>query len=146
MALLLPELYVMLIPTDGGGYRPAVVFPQHISNYEMDANMDLITVEAKIEGGKKIMQLSADGVLYFLPEADKDGRSSWWPENDGVPYHHNLGFCPMVRWACEENLEIATLEGTPVGHSFIYPIIQLATADMQFRSMMSEAGDDHLHY
>lgn len=146
MAILLPELYVMLIPTEDGAYRPAVVFPQYITNYEMDPNLDVVSIEMKLEQGKKLMMLNAESSLYYLSENDKDGKSQWWPMYDGEPVHHNLGFCPVVRIAYEENVEIATLEGTPAGHSFLYPIVQLTTADLQFRSMLTEAGYDHLHY
>ena len=145
IALLLPEVYVMLVATDNGGYRPAVVFPQYVTNFDMDPNLDLVSIDMRINAAR-IMQLNAQGVVYYTSENDKDSGTQWWPVNEGEPYRHNLGFCPCVRIAYEENVEIVTLEGSPVGHSFMFPILQMTWADLQYRSMMTEAGYDHLHY
>lgn len=145
VALLLPEVYIMLVATEKGGYRPAVVFPQYVTNFDMDPNLDLISIDMRINNAR-MMQLNSQGVIYYTSEKETDGNTKWWPVNDGEPYRHNLGFCPAVRIAYEENVEIATLEGTPSGHSFMFPLIQMTWADLQYRSMMTEAGYDHLHY
>ena len=145
MALLLPEIYVMLVPTGGGAFRPAVVFPQYITNFELSPNMEILAVDMRMPD-KRIMKIDGDSVQFYTGSLDKDSNLTWWPANNAETYHHGMGFCPIIRAAYEENVEVAVLEGTPTGHSFMYPVIMLATGDLQDRSMLSEAVHDHLTY
>lgn len=144
MALLLPELYVMLVPAKGDAFRPAVVFPQYITNFELTPELDLISVDMRRD--KLVIRMNDESVEHYTGSIDKDTNMLTWPMNEGNEVRHNMGFCPIIRAAYEENVEISLLEGTPVGHSFMYPVIMLATGDMQDRSMLTEAVHDHMSY
>ena len=147
MLLLLPETYFMIVPVAGGGFRPVVVFPQYITNFQITPDQQIVTIDMKLKD-KECMKIDGENVIYYSGSVDQDGKLSWFPrsEEDGGIVAHNLKFCPVVRASYEENVEIATIEGTPAGHSFMYPVIQEAQADLQYRSMLVEAAHGHLFY
>jgi D-alanine-D-alanine ligase len=149
IALILPEVWAMAIPMGKRAFRPAVVFPQYVTNFASNPSGDIVEVDLKLKE-TTLMHMDGVGTSYASRMTGDKGELYWTKmessDNGPSESQHGLDFCPIVRIAYEENVSIAAMESTPVGHAFMYDTLMMTQGDLQFRSMFMEAAHDHLHY
>jgi hypothetical protein len=154
-ALYLPELFVVItLPEKPEGVitkqdesdlgikpYPVVVYPQHVRDFALDAdgNVEWITFDT----GSSVHAYTAGEFITADTVVNEDGTSFTINSRKA----HGFNRCPVVRIAYEDNAAYADVGATtPVGHAMMKEIVSLAIADLQYRSMLVEAGYAHLFY
>jgi len=172
-SLLMPELYVWVkfpeldeIPANYGeqveqGIKPVpkIIYPQWVRNFERKPNGEFLWIS--FECGDDLIILTEKETIIRA----KDKKSDKLQDRlQAKVLPHNFGRVPMVRIAYSENMaSIGNYGSYPyndlnrmvkglfgsyyentIGHAFMYNIIQLSIANLQFTSMLVEAGYMHL--
>lgn len=168
-ALLMPELYVWIkfpeleeLPANYGdqveqGIKPVptIIYPQWVRNYKVKPNGEFEWISFEID--EHIHILTEEVTIIKCINKKLEGSLE-----KVIP--HNFGKVPMVRVAYRENMASKGNYGvTPyndinrmvkglfgnyyentIGHAFMYNIIQLSIANLQYSSMLVEASYMHL--